>query len=112
MHKLSQQAELCLQFLQQIFKKNNCFPLKIYEVLYNLCVTSISDYGHEVIGFHQYPATEKLYSILVKLPPLCGLRSDMSWPEPRSRTQARMFGYYLHLRDLPDNRINKIKKIT
>ena len=94
--------------------KNNGFPLKIYELLYNSCVTSISDYGHEVIGFHQYPAIEKLHSKALrfylgtgKTAPLCGLRSEMSWPEPRSRTQARMFGYYLHLRDLPDDRITK-----
>ena len=94
--------------------KNNGFPLKIYELLYNSCVTSISDYGHEVIGFHQYPAIEKLHSKALrfylgtgKTAPLCGLRSEMSWPEPRSRTQARMFGYYLHLRDLPDDQITK-----
>ena len=42
-----------------------------------------------------------------KTAPLCGLRSEMSWPKPRSRTQARMFGYYLHLRDLTDDRITK-----
>ena len=67
-----------------------------------------------MIGFHRYPAIEKLHSKALrfylgtgKTAPLCGLRSEMSWPEPRSRTQARMFGYYLHLRDLPDDRITK-----
>jgi hypothetical protein len=42
--------------------KNNGFPLTIYELLNNSCVTSNSDYGHEVIGFHQNPAADKLHS--------------------------------------------------
>ena len=102
--------------LSKMIKKNNGFSLKIYELLYKSCVTSICDYGQEVFGFHQHPATDKLHAKALrfylgtgKTAPLCGLRSELSWPEPRSRTQTRMFRYFLHLRDLPDNRI--LKKI-
>jgi hypothetical protein len=94
--------------------KNGGFPHKIYEMLYTSCVTSICDYGHEVFGFHQYPASEKLHSKALrfylgtgKTAPLCGLRSELSWPEPRSRTQTRMLRYYFHLRDMENNRLTK-----
>ena len=83
-------------------------------MLYNSCVTSISDYGHEVIGFHQYPASEKLHSKALrfylgtgKTAPLCGLRSEMSWPEPRSRTQTRMLRFYFRLQQMDDSRLTK-----
>ena len=67
-------------------------------MLFDACVTSKCDYGHEVLGFHQNPAKEKLHSkALRKITTFCGLRSEMSWPEPKNGTQTRMIRYYLHL---------------
>ena len=40
--------------------KNGGFPLKVYKILYESCVCSISDYGSEILGFHQYDSIEKL----------------------------------------------------
>ena len=34
--------------------KNGGFPIKVYKTLYESCVCSVSDYGSEVHGFHQY----------------------------------------------------------
>ena len=94
--------------------KNKGFPFSIYEMLYNCCVTTISDYAHEVIGFHQYSDSAKLHSRAIRgylgvghSAPLCGIRSEMSWPEPRSRTQTRMLRYYLKVKDMNDNRLTK-----
>ena len=83
-------------------------------MLYNCCVTTISDYAHEVLGFHQYSDSAKLHSRAIRgylgvghSAPLCGIRSEMSWPEPRSRTQTRMLRYYLKLEGMDDKRLTK-----
>ena len=92
--------------------KNKGFPLNIFEMLYNCCVTSITDYGHDVIGFHQYPGSALIHSKAIRAylgvghsANLCAIRSEMGWLEPRSRTQVRMLRFYLKLKKLPDDRI-------
>ena len=77
-------------------------------------MTSISDYGHDVIGFHQYTASSSIHSKAIRAylgvghsANLCGLRSEMGWMEPRSRTQIKMFRYFLKLRKMPDDRLTK-----
>jgi hypothetical protein len=94
--------------------KNKGFPYNVYETLYNSCVCSIMDYGHEVIGYHQYPASALLHSKAIRMflgtgksAPLCGLRHEMSWPEPRSRTQIKMLNFFFRLSRLPDSRLTK-----
>ena len=42
--------------------KNQGFPFSTFEMLYNCCVTSITDYGHDVIGFHQYSGSALIHS--------------------------------------------------
>ena len=37
--------------------KNGGFPYKVYSILYDSCVTSITDYSSEVIGYDQHPST-------------------------------------------------------
>ena len=83
-------------------------------MLYNCCVTSISDYSHEVIGFHQYSGSALIHSKAIRSylgvghsANLCGLRSEMGWMEPRSRSQIRMFRYFLKLKKMPDDRLTK-----
>ena len=94
--------------------KNKGFPFNIFEMLYNSCVTSITDYSHEVIGFHQYSGSASVHSKAIRAylgvghsASLCGLRSEMGWLEPRSRTQVKMFRYFLKLRKMPDDRLTK-----
>ena len=94
--------------------KNKGFPLNIFEMLYNCCVTSITDYGHDVIGFHQYPGSALIHSKAIRAylgvghsANLCAIRSEMGWLEPRSRTQVRMLRFYLKLKKLPDDRLTK-----
>ena len=77
--------------------KNGGFPFNVYTILYESCVCSITDYGSEVLGFSEYQATEKVhnkaaraYLGLGRSTPIPGMRVEMGWLEPRSRTQARM----------------------
>ena len=94
--------------------KNKGFPFNIFEMLYNCCVTSISDYAHDVIGFYQYTASSTIHTKAIRAylgvghsANLCGLRYEMGWLEPRSRTQIKMLRYYLKLKNLPDDRLTK-----
>ena len=94
--------------------KNKGFPHDIYEMLYNACVTSIKDYAHEAIGFHEYSGSSSLHNRALRLylgvgnsANLCGIRSDMAWLEPRSRTQIKMFRFYLRMLNMDNNRLTK-----
>ena len=67
-----------------------------------------------MIGFHQYAGSAAIHSKAIRAylgvghsANLCGLRSEMGWLEPRSRTQIKMFRYYLKLKNMPDNRLTK-----
>ena len=94
--------------------KNGGFPLKVYKKLYESCVCSVSDYGSEVLGFKEYASLEKLHSRAIraflglpKLTPIPGLRAEMGWLEPRSRTQLNMVRMYHRLVKMPEHRITK-----
>ena len=39
-----------------------CFPLKVYKILYESCVCSVSDYGAEIFGFQKYKSIEQIHS--------------------------------------------------
>ena len=94
--------------------KNGGFPLKVYKILYESCVCSISDYGSEIFGFHQYDSIEKLHSRAIraflgvpKTAPIAGIRSEINWLEPRSRTQLKMIRMYHRLVSMPNNLLTK-----
>ena len=83
-------------------------------MLYNASVTSIKDYGHEVIGFHEYSGSTNLHNRALRLylgvgnsANLCGIRSELAWLEPRSRTQLRMLRFYLRMQNMENNRLTK-----
>jgi len=46
--------------------KNKGFPFNIFEMLYNCCVTSITDYSHDVIGFHQFSGSASIHSNAIR----------------------------------------------
>ena len=94
--------------------KNGGFPLNVYNILYESCVCSISDYGSEIFGFHEYSAIEKIHSRAArsflgvsKTTPIPGLRAEMNWLEPRSRTQIRMIRMYHRILKMPDSCLTK-----
>ena len=94
--------------------KNGGFPINVYNLLYESCVCSISDYGGEIFGFHQYSSLDKIHSRAAraflgvsKSTPKQGLRAEMNWLEPRSRTQLKMLRMYHRLVTMPDQLLTK-----
>ena len=71
-----------------------CFPLKVYKILYESCVCSVSDYGAEIFGFQKYKSIEQIHSRAAraflgvsKVTPIPGLREELNWLDPRSRSR-------------------------
>ena len=69
------------------------------------------DYAHNVIGFHQYSASDKRHTKAIRAYPGVGhsaprlaLRSEIAWLEPRSRTQVKILSLYYFLKDMDNNR--------
>ena len=94
--------------------KNGGFPLNVYTKLYESCICSISDYGSEVFGFHEYNSIEKIQSRAIrafigvnKTTPIPGMKAEINWMEARSRTQIRMVRMYHRLVNLPETRLTK-----
>ena len=94
--------------------KNSGFPSNVYSKLYESCVCSVSDYGAEILGYHQYVALERLHSRAIQAflgvprnAPNAGLRLEMNWLEPRSRTQLKMIRMYHRLVAMPNERLTK-----
>ena len=63
----------------------------MFKILFEACVCSISDFGGEVWGAHEYPSTKKLhcrairsYLGVTKSTPIAGLLNEMNWLDPRS----------------------------
>ena len=94
--------------------KNKGFPFVVFETLYNSCVTSITDYSHEVIGYHQYSESANVHTKAIRSylgvgrsANLCALRYEMAWLEPKSRTQIRMMRFFYRMREMNNNRLTK-----
>ena len=94
--------------------KNGGFPLIVYRTLYDSCVCSITDYGSEVFGFHEYKSREMIHNRAIRMflgvsktAPTAGVRAELNWLEPRSRTQTKMVRMLHRLVNMPDSRITK-----
>ena len=94
--------------------KNGGFPLNVFKLLYESCVCSITDYGSEIFGFHQFDPVEKVHSRAIraflgvsKSAPISGLRAEINWLEPRSRSQVKMVRMYHRLVSMEDTRLTK-----
>ena len=94
--------------------KNKGFPLSVYKILYESCVCSITDYGAEIFGFLQYGSLEKIHSRAIraflgvpKTTSVAGLRSEINWLEPQSRTQLKLIRMYHRLLTMKDNLLTK-----
>ena len=94
--------------------KNGGFPINVYNVLFESCVCSITDYGSEVLGYAEYQATEVIQNRAIRVylgvgrsTPIPGMRAEMGWLEPRSRTQIRMIRMLHRLVCMEPSRLTK-----
>ena len=94
--------------------KNKGFPFNVFEKLYNCCVTTITDYAHEVIGFHQYSGSDDIHTKAIRSylgvgrsANLCAIRYEMALPEPKSRTHIRMLRFYYRMLNMENCRLTK-----
>ena len=95
--------------------KNGGFPYNVYSILYETCITSISDYGGEVIGFSQHEPTLRLhlrairaYIGVPKNATKAGVLSEVNWLLPGFRTKIKMVRYYHRLVKMEDTRLTKL----
>ena len=94
--------------------KNGGFPYSVYSMLYDVCVTSIADYGGEVIGYNQYRAAEQLHLRAIRaflgLPKnttSCAVLSEFDWLLPKYRGQVRIVRQYHRMLKMEENRLTK-----
>ena len=94
--------------------KNGGFPFSIYSLLYDVCVTSVSDYSAEIFGYTQYQPTLKLHLRAIRaflgLPKnvtSCAALSEVDWLLPKFRGQIRMVRLYHRILKMEDCRLTK-----
>ena len=94
--------------------KNGGFPFNVYSVLYDACVTSISDYASEIMGYTQYDSTVQLHTRAIRaylgLPKnscSVGVQSEVDWLLPEYRTQMKMVRQYNRIVSMDDSRLTK-----
>ena len=90
------------------------FPFNVYTVLYDACVTSISDYASEITGYTQYQPTLDLHTRAIRaflgLPKnSCnvGVLSEVDWLLPEYRTQCKMIRQYSRILSMDNSRLTK-----
>ena len=94
--------------------KNGGFPYKVYSILYDSCVTSITDYCSEVIGYDQHQPTLAIHSrairVFIGLPKnscSVGVLSEVDWLLPQYRTRVRMVRLFNRIVKMAENRLTK-----
>ena len=94
--------------------KHGGFPFNVYTLLYEACVTSISDYGSEITGYTQYEPTVQLHTRAIRaflgLPKnSCnvGVLSEVNWLLPEYRTQLKMVRQYNRVISMDNSRLTK-----
>ena len=94
--------------------KNGGFPFNMYSMLYDACITSVSDYGGEVTGYNQYDSTLKIHLRAIRafigVPRnACslGVMSEVDWLLPEFRTKMKMLRQYHRIVKMSNNRLTK-----
>ena len=112
--KHAEAAERALSAVITKMIKNGGFPLSIYTMLYDSCVTSVADYSAAVSGFSESTALTKIQLRAVraflgvpKNAPNAGVLSEVNWLLPKYRTQLAMVRHYHRLLNMEDNRLTK-----
>ena len=98
--------------------KNHGFPYSVYTQLYNACVCSVSMYGSEVFGYHEYDSLYKLHLRALRaffgLPKnvtSAGLLSEVDWLLPKFQSQLKMIHFFGRILRTEENRLlSKIYK--
>ena len=92
--------------------KNKGFPFSIYNILYQSCICSISQYGSEVYGFEKFDSAFKLHlraaRAFLGLPKnvtSVGLISELNWLLPRYQSHVKMIQFYNRILCTPSNRL-------
>ena len=94
--------------------KNRGLPYNVYSILYDSCVTSISDYASEITGYTQYDHSVQLQTRAIRaflgLPKnSCnmGVLSEVDWLLPEYRTRLKMVRQYSRLVRMENERLTK-----
>ena len=94
--------------------KNGGFPYNVYSLLYNSCVTSVSDYSGPVTGYLQYDSTLKIHLRAIRaflgVPKnACnvGVLIEVDLLLPQYRTQIQMIRQYHRMICMDDDRLTK-----
>ena len=94
--------------------KNKGFPYKVYSVLYDSCVSSITDYGSEVLGFGHCSAKLNIQLRAIRAflgpPKTAGNASALSefdWLQPHYRGQLRMVRFLNRVLKMSNDRLTK-----
>ena len=94
--------------------KNGGFSYNVYSLLYNSCVTSVSDYSGPVTGYLQYDSALKIHLRAIRaflgVPKnACnvGVLSEVDLLLPRYRTQIQMIRQYHRMICMDDSRLTK-----
>ena len=94
--------------------KNKGFPFNVYTILYEACVTSISDYAGEITGHTQYSQSVQLHTRAIRaylgLPKnscSVGVMSEVDWLLPEYRTKIKMIRQYSRMLNMDEGRLTK-----
>ena len=110
----SEAAERALSSVITKMIKNGGFPLNVYTVLYESCVTSVSDYIAPCTGYTESDALLKLHLRAIraflgvpKSAPNVGVLSEIGWLMPHFRTRLTMVRLYHKLINMDNERLTK-----
>ena len=111
----SESASRALGCLVTKMIKNGGFPYKVYSILYQSCVASISDYGSEVFGYEYYQSKQNLhlrairaYLGVPKNSSHDAVLSEVDWLQPHLRSRLNMVRFFSRVRKMNDSRLTKI----
>ena len=112
--KQAEAAERALSSIITKMIKNQGFPFSVFSMLYNACVSSVSDYSAGVTGFSEYASLMKLQLRAIrsflgvpKNAPNAGVLSEVNWLLPKFRTRVAMIRLYHRLINMNNTRLPK-----
>ena len=94
--------------------KNGGFPYNVYSLLYNACVTSVSDYSGPITGYQEYDSALKIHLRAIRafigVPKnACsvGILSEVDLLLPHYRTKLQMVRQYHRMVCMQDSKLTK-----
>ena len=95
--------------------KNGGLPYKIYSMLFECTVNSVSDYGSEAWGFVSRDAVDKIHLRaarsflgLPKHATSVGVMAEINWLTPVCRAHVNMVRHYFRLQKMENGRLAKL----